>query len=110
MSKITINGVTYSGNNVTVVNGKVIVDGNDYTPDSKKIDIMVEGCINDLKVDCCDKIMVNGAVGHIKSTSGDIEILGNVEGDVINTSGDVKCGNINGSVKTMSGDIKYRKH
>lgn len=107
MGKVTINGVTYSGNNVTIVNGKVIIDGDDFTPDFKNIEIIIEGNIDKLKVDSCDKIMVNGTVGEVKSVSGDIEILGNVEGNVTTTSGDVKCGNINGSVKTISGDIKH---
>lgn len=110
MGKITINGVSYSGNNITVINGKVIIDGNDVTPNFKNIEILVDGNIDKLSVDSCDKLMVNGNVGQIKSTSGDVEVLGNIDGDVTSTSGDIKCGNISGSVKTVSGDIKYKKY
>ncbi len=109
MSTVTINGKTYSGNNIVVSNNKVIVDGKDITPDSKQININVEGNITDLKVDCCDKISIKGNVGSANSSSGDISIDGNVSGGVQTMSGDIKCGNIGGSVSTMSGDIKNVK-
>lgn len=72
MSTVTINGKTYSGNNIVVSNNKVIIDGKDITPDSKQININVEGNITDLKVDCCDKISIKGNVGSTTSFSGDL--------------------------------------
>lgn len=121
---VNINGKSYSGRSVIISNGKVVIDGVDVTPDAKHIDIIVEGDIDKLDVDLCDKLMVKGNVntltstsadvecgdvtGSVKTVSGDIE-CGNVGGDVTTTSGDVKAENITGSVKTLSGDIKYRK-
>ena len=110
MNTITINGNTYSGNNIVVTNGKVIVNGKDVTPDSKEINISVQGDIDELKVDSCNKVSVTGNVKSVSTKSGDIDIAGNVEGSVQTMSGDVDCGNINGAISTMSGDIKHRKN
>lgn len=124
MSTIRINGVTYSGSSVTVINNRVIIDGKDQTPDAKEITITVQGDINDLSVDYAKSVTVTGNVNRLKTTSGDVE-CGDVKGDVITTSGDIECKNITGnvqstsgdidaeniggSIKTLSGDIKYRK-
>ena len=124
-SKVTINGKTYAGRNVTIINNKVYVDGQDTTPDSKEISIRVEGDLENLKVDCCNKIEISGSVkggasttsgditcgnvsGGIKTTSGDVE-CNDITGDVQTVSGDVDAQKINGKVSTLSGDIKYRK-
>lgn len=121
---VNINGKSYAGRSVTVINGKVVIDGVDVTPDAKHIDIIVDGDIDKLNVDMCDKLMVKGNVNTLASTSADVECgdvtgsintvsgdieCGNVGGSVTTTSGDVKAENITGGVKTLSGDIKYRK-
>jgi len=90
---IRINNTNYSGSSVTISKGKIIIDGIDVTPDSKKIDIIVDGNINKLNVDSCDSLKVTGDVDTLSTMSGDVDITGNVTGNV----------------KTMSGDIKYRK-
>ncbi len=109
MSSITINGKTYQGNNISVINNKVFIDGQDQTPDSKTINISIEGNVETLKVDVCDKVVINGNVGSASSVSGDIDIQGDVLGGVTSVSGDIKCGTIGGSVSTVSGDIKNKK-
>lgn len=108
MSIISINGVNYSGNNIIISNGKVVINGKDVTPDSKDINIKVEGNIDKLVVDSCNKIEITGAVLDIKTQSGDIDISGSVTGSISTMSGDIDCGNVGGSIKTMSGDIKHR--
>lgn len=107
---VVINGVTITGGcNVTIRNGKVIVDGIDVTPYSKEIDITVNGNVEKLEVDACSKISVTGDVGNIKTQSGDIDVRGAISGNVHTMSGDVDCGGpIGGSVSTMSGDVKHR--
>lgn len=121
---VNINGKSYAGRTVILSNGKVVIDGVDVTPDAKHIDIIVEGNIDKLDVDLCDKLMIKGNVntltstsadvecgdvtGNVRTVSGDIE-CGNIGGDVSTTSGDVKCENVTGNVKTLSGDIKHRK-
>lgn len=110
MNTISINGVTITGRgNISIVNGKVLVDGKDVTPDSKQISIVVNGNIEYIDADCCEKIEVTGDVNDIQTQSGDVEVVGDVKGSVQTMSGDVKCSDIGGSVKTMSGDIKHRK-
>lgn len=125
MSQVIINGRSYIGNQITVINGKVIVNGEDCTPDSKEINIQVDGNIDELRVDVCQKCIVNGNAGHVQTGSGDFEISGditgnlqtgsgdvecaNVGGSIQTGSGDVKCNNVSGNVKTGTGDIKYRK-
>lgn len=107
-STVKINGVSYNGNNVTIINGKVIVDGKDMTPDAKNITIHVDGDISKLSVDICDKLSVTGNVNDLSTVSGDVSIGGNVGQNVKTVSGDVKCGNIAGKVTTVSGDIKNK--
>lgn len=108
-SRISINGTTYNGNSVTIINGKVIVDGKDMTPDAKNIDIRVVGDISKLSVDICDSLTVTGNVNDLNTVSGDVSIGGDVSQNVKTVSGDVKCGNIGGKVTTVSGDIKNKK-
>lgn len=109
MSTIRINNNSYVGNSITITNGKVIIDGKDVTPESKAITISVEGNIDNLNVDACDKVTVSGNATKVKTMSGDVEIHGDVSGDVKTMSGDVDCGNIGGSVSTMSGDVKHKR-
>jgi hypothetical protein len=125
MSKITINGVTYQGgNSVVAIGNRVLIDGKDVTPDAKIINITVDGDLDSVSADCCQKIIVNGnaksvntqsgdieckdVTGSVKTMSGDVE-AGNVGGDISTMSGDVKCGTVAGSVRTTTGDIKNAK-
>jgi len=102
---ITINGVSYANDNASVVGNKIIIDGKDVTPDAKNITIHVDGNIDNLSVDCCNKLTVNGNVGELKTLSGDVDVTGDISGNVETVSGDVEASVIHGSVKTMSGDI-----
>jgi len=108
MAKITITtentSVVYNGNSITITNGKVIIDGNDVTPQLKNISISVEGNIDVLKVDACNYVRVSNTVNSLTTTSGDVT-CGNVTGNVQTTSGDIECGNVGGSVETVSGDV-----
>jgi hypothetical protein len=109
MGAIVINGNTYIGSSIIISNNKVIVNGQDVTPDGKEINIKVEGNINELKVDACNNINVNGDVQSVSTKSGDIDVSGNVNGSVSTISGDVNCGSVGGSISTISGDIKHRR-
>ena len=119
-----MNGVKYEGSTVVIRNNKVTINGKDVTPDTKEINILVEGNVDEVSADYCEKIVVSGGAKTIKTMSGDIECkdvtgnistvsgdieCGNVGGDISTPSGDVKAENITGNVKTLSGDIKYRK-
>lgn len=109
-SSVTINGVSYSGSNITINgSGTVVVDGVEQTTiESKNISVYVnsETC-GDITTTSGDvKIDSGCVVGNIKTVSGDVTCHSTVDGSINTVSGDVTTfGNIQGSVKTVSGDI-----
>lgn len=110
MSSININEkvIETTSKNVTIKNGRVIVDGKDVTPESKEIIIKVEGNIEKLEVYACNKVEVKGEVGTIKTMSGDVKVSGNVNGDIKTMAGDIDCGSVSGDISTISGDVKHK--
>ena len=110
MNKIIVNGITYHGDGDLVINnGQIIIGGKNVTPESKIIHVVVNGNINNLKVDACKSVEVSGDADMIKTQSGDVIVKGNVKDSISTMSGDVSCGNVGGDIKTMSGDVKYKK-
>lgn len=108
MNTVKINGINIQSDNsrnVTIKNGRVIVDGKDVTPEAKNITIAVEGNIDSLSVDECNSLDIIGSVGSVKTMSGDVH-CDDITGSVTTMSGDVRCGNIGGNVSTLSGDVK----
>ena len=112
MNRVSINGVVISGDlvggsSVQICNGKVTINGKDVTPDSKNINISIEGNVDTLKIDCCNTVDIKGNVKSVQTTSGDID-CGDVEGDIKTVSGDVDCGKVSGAIRTVSGDVNHR--
>lgn len=107
-STASVNGKTIrvSGNNVTVINDKIIVDGKvlNESMDSKNITIIVEG--NCYKLDACGDVEIRGNCGFV-DCSGSCHIDGSVEGDV-DASGSVTCGNVGGNIDA-SGSVRCIK-
>jgi hypothetical protein len=108
MSSISINGTVYQGNSIVVTGNKVVINGQDVTPDAKVINITVDGDVDSVSAEYCQKIIVNGNAKTVTSQSGDIECK-DVTGNVKTMSGDVKCGTVAGSVRSTTGDIKNAK-
>ena len=107
---VKINGKTYKGNNVSMINNKIFIDGKEVTDtddDSKVINIKIEGNIETLNIDTCDKLDVIGECGIINSKNGNVVINGNVSGDVTNKNGNIVCGNVSGDVDNKNGNIKH---
>lgn len=110
MNTIFINGkrIVTSGGSISVIDGKVIIDGNDVDLgqfSEKVINIVVEGNVNSITSSSAD-VTVNGGTGSINTQSGDVKVKGDVAGSVSTMSGDVNVkGKVEGNVKTMSGDI-----
>lgn len=117
----TVNGKTYQGNSISIIDGKVIVDGKVQDEiNVPKIEVTVNGDVGEIHNSSGDVTAQNvGEVtttsgnvkckevsGSVKTTSGDVE-CGNVSKSVSTTSGDVECGKVRGSATTMSGDISH---
>lgn len=78
---IRINGVTFDGDNVSIINGVVFIDGikQDYKIDgiSKSSPVTVHGNVNQIE---CVNCTINGDVlGDIEATN---VTCGNVGGDI----------------------------
>ena len=110
-STVRINGKTYKGNNITVKNDVVYIDGkkvDDKNNTSKTITIEVVGDVKEIKTGSGD-VNVHGNSGPVKTGSGDVDIHGEVSGSVTTMSGDVEItGDVNDNVTTMSGDIRCK--
>lgn len=82
-STVNVNGrtITVSGNDISIINGKVYSDG-----------ILVEGDLIDNSV----TIKIEGPIANITSDRS-LTVIGNVTGDV-NSNGSVNCDDIKGNV------------
>ncbi|AYC51937.1 hypothetical protein [Bacillus licheniformis] len=78
--KVTVNGVTYEGNNITITNNEVLIDG-------KAVESSVSGVV---------KVKIEGTPAKVYSDAS-VEVKGDVLGDV-DSGGSVNCGNIKGNV------------
>ena len=113
MNTVVINGKTMRVNGtVSIINGKVLCNGKPIEDldsiEEKVINISINGDVEKIDVDACDRIEVTGKVDYIKTMSGDIEVHGDVTGDVETMSGDIDCGNVGGNASTMSGDVRRK--
>lgn len=102
---VTINGKTYKGNNIKVVNDKVWVDGKrvDGEPDRKNIlHIEVTGTLNNLDAD--GSVTCQDVYGNVDA-GGSVQ-AGNV-GKSVDAGGSVNCGNVGGDVDA-GGSVNYR--
>jgi hypothetical protein len=93
-----------SGNNITIQNGVVTVDG--VVVDTKGAsNINISGC-NYLKTDVTS-VVVYGDVSSVLTQSGDVDVRGDVT-KVQTLSGDViVSGSVSGDISTMSGDVSH---
>ena len=97
--------INIKGNNVSIINNKIFVDGKEIGTEEKEINIIVEGNLDKLEVDCCNSIKVNGVTKDIEVSNGNITISGDVKGNVNNINGNIIAKVINGNCKTKNGDI-----
>lgn len=107
---ININGKSYKGNNVTISNGEVWIDGklaDDINKDEKIINITISANIQKLDIDNCNKLEINGNCKDVTSKNGDIKINGSVDGNVNSKNGNIVCGKVSGDVETKNGNIVH---
>ncbi len=102
-ANIKINGVSYTGNHITMRNGVVIIDG---VKQNQKVagatEIRVSGGLVSLT---CDGDVKCGKVDGNVNAGGDVKCKA-VQGKV-NAGGDVECGKVGGNVNA-GGDISTR--
>ena len=100
-----IKNSSIEGNSVSIINNKIFVDGKEIETEEKVINIIVEGNLDKLEVDCCNSIKVNGVTKDVEVSNGNITINGDVKGNVNNINGNIIAKAINGNCKTINGDI-----
>ena len=97
-STVSVNGKTVRvrGNNITIIDDKIIVDGKPLNEamDAKNITVIVEGNCN--KLDTCGDVEIRGDCGYV-DCSGSVHVEGNVNGN-IDASGSVTCGDVSGDI------------
>ena len=93
------------GNSISIINNKIFVDSKEIETEEKEINIIVEGNLDKLEVDCCNSIKVNGVTKDVEVSNGNITISGDVKGNVNNINGNIIAKVINGNCKTKNGDI-----
>lgn len=102
---ITINGRTYSGDNVSIINGVVMIDG--VVQDGDKlagvVKIVVEGVLGSLRTDA--SVVCEDVHGDV-SAGGSANVNGDIGGNVA-AGGSINCGNIRGAV-SAGGSIVRR--
>lgn len=123
--KISINGVSYEGDNVVIENNNVTIDGvkqdGKHISKSKKIDVLITGDVETVSAgsgSVTARNITNASTGSgdvkadiittVNTSSGDVEAE-QIQGDVRTSSGDVEAGSIGGSTTTSSGDITTKK-
>ena len=106
---VTINGQTFKGNSVSIINGQVIVDGVKQGEKIQEynISVSVTGDVNSVTTSSGD-VTVNGKVSSIKTQSGDVDVTGDAV-TATTMSGDIDIGGACQSASSMSGGIKHRK-
>jgi DUF4097 and DUF4098 domain-containing protein YvlB len=105
---VSVNGQTYVGDNISIINDRVFVDGveqeQSFANSNHLIEVTVTGDVAKIET-VSGNIRVTGTAGSVSTTSGDAEV-GHVQGSVSSVSGDVFVkGNVNGSISTVSGDV-----
>ena len=103
---VVIDGRKFEGKNITINNGKVIVDGVSQDGElSGTVNVSVHGDVERLENNSGNVTAEN--VGDISTGSGDVT-CSSVSGSIRTGSGDVECGSVGGSIRTGSGDVTHR--
>lgn len=93
-STININGKTFTGNNITVTNGKVIIDGKEATDHGSGANITVEVHGDLQKLNCTTAIIHGNVNGDVDANTVNCkDVTGDVDANTVN------CGNVGGDVE-----------
>lgn len=107
----TINGKIFNGNNISIIDGVIYIDGKiaDKSNASLNTTIIVKitGNVDSISTASGD-VEVTGHAGKISTGSGNVSTGGDCAGTISTGSGNVDInGQVYGSVKTGSGNVRY---
>lgn len=98
-STVTINGKTYEGNNISVRNGVVSIDGKPIT-ETKAMELHIHGNVGELVSDM--SVNITGKVLGNVSAKGSVNC--DAVGGNVQAGGSVNCDDVGGSV-TAGGSV-----
>jgi len=105
-SKVTVNGVSYSGRNVTIDGDKVIVDGKVVeVPEGRKIEVTIEGDLERLHL-TNGVVYAKGMIGDIAMQNGTVNAEADIKGEVSMGNGKITCHDVYADVNLDMGSIK----
>lgn len=107
MSTVLINGVEVQGNNITIMNGKVIVDGVNQV-----IEVKDKVLVEVKEGSRLENLVVYGDL-NCTEVEGDVECMGTVKcADVlgnVDSNGSVTCETVHGNIDA-NGSVKIGKY
>ena len=108
-----INGKTFNGNNISIIDGVVYIDGKIADKSNASINttiiVKITGNVDSISTASGD-VEVTGQAGKISTGSGNVSTGGDCAGTISTGSGNVDInGQVYGSVKTGSGNVRYRQ-
>lgn len=109
-ARLTIGEKTYTGENITIRDNKIFVDGVEQTGEENSVSygavtIQISGDVENVSTNN-GAIEVHGNAGAVETSLGNIKVDGMVNGNVKTSQGDVTIGgDIKGDVETSMGDI-----
>jgi len=102
---IEVNGTSYSGSNISINNGEVVVDGK--TMEQKLTGVVHVTVIGDIETLNNENGNVTAnLIKNVTTTNGNIK-ADVIEGTVSTVNGDVSSLKIAGNVSSVNGDINY---
>lgn len=115
MGQLTINGKTYQGNDIQIINGNIYIDGVLQSQNQNNLEIHIHGNVQNLE--CDQNITIHGNVENANAkgsincndaqsvyANGSVN-CDNVHGNV-NAGGSVNCDNVGGSI-SAGGSVRY---
>lgn len=92
---------------MVINNGKIIIDGKatDIPTDYPNITINIQGDIERLEVEQCEKINISGNAKRVKTNCGSIDVQGDIQGDAHTNCGSISCKVVEGDAHTNMGSI-----
>lgn len=103
---VVISGQRYTGRDISIVGGKVIIDGVEHPngiATDQPISVHIDGPVERVTT-ANGEVTVEGDAGYVETTNGNVKAR-RVSGSVKTVNGNVSADTIGGGVKTVNGNI-----